>query len=119
MPNTTAAERKDQRKNATGRNNTANKMQKTAEQNSNIQICPKKKATAQKKRKQKAENQKIIFTTPKHNRNQTTRPTNTQKRPNRQSKKHSRKQQQQKNNTQRSTAKQKQKETQRKRAQNK
>ena len=32
MSNTTAAERKEQRKNATGRNSTANKMQKTTQQ---------------------------------------------------------------------------------------
>ena len=32
MPNTTAAERKEQRKNETGRNNTANKIQKTTQQ---------------------------------------------------------------------------------------
>ena len=32
MPNTTAPERKEQRKSETGRNNTANKMQKTTQQ---------------------------------------------------------------------------------------
>ena len=66
MPNTTVAERKEWQKNETGRNRTTNKIHKTPQQNINTHICPEKNSVGQKKCKQKAENQIIVFVAPKH-----------------------------------------------------